>query len=197
MFTGIVTDLGEVVRIDKNKGDWRLYIRCRYDLGSIKIGASMACDGCCLTVVDKEYGAFAVDVSHETLSKTTISEWEESRRINLEQSLHLGDELGGHFVFGHVDGLATMESVEMDGDSHRLKVRVPDALACYMAPKGSVALNGVSLTVNEVDGPVFGVNIIPHTWAVTNLGYLKPGDQMNLEIDMLARYVARIMGKDA
>ncbi|MCB9988894.1 MAG: riboflavin synthase [Rhodospirillales bacterium] len=197
MFTGIVTDLGEVVRIDKNKGDWRLFVRCRYDLEKVKIGASIACDGCCLTVVDKEYGAFAVDVSHETLSKTTIGDWEEGRRVNLEQSLHLGDELGGHFVFGHVDGLATMESVTMDGDSHRLKISVPDNLACYFAPKGSVALNGVSLTVNEVEGNTFGVNIIPHTWTVTNLGYLKPGDKMNVEIDMLARYVARIMGKDA
>ncbi len=197
MFTGIVSDLGEVVKIDKTKGDWRLFIRCRYDLDKLDIGASISCDGVCLTLVDKEYGAFAVDVSHETLSKTTISNWKEGRRINLEQSLCMGDELGGHFVFGHVDALASMMAVSKDGDSHRLKIEVPEELAPYFASKGSVALNGVSLTINEVEGNVFGVNIIPHTWAVTNLGYLQPGDKINLEIDMLARYVARMLGKDA
>ncbi|MCB1556850.1 MAG: riboflavin synthase [Alphaproteobacteria bacterium] len=195
MFTGITTDLGEVVRIEKEKGDWRLSQRCRYDLDKVKIGASISCDGCCLTVVDKELGAFAVDVSHETRSKTTIGQWEEGRRVNLELSMKVGDELGGHIVSGHIDGLATLEDVARDGDSHRLTISVPDSLAQYIAPKGSVALNGVSLTVNEVEGNRFGVNIIPHTWAVTNLGYLQPGDALNLEVDMLARYVARILGK--
>lgn len=196
MFTGIITDLGELVRINKNKGDWRLHIRTHYNLPDIAIGASICCDGVCLTVIDKEHGAFAVDVSRETLSKTTIGEWEEGRRINLEQSMKVGDELGGHFVFGHVDGVATLESVKPEGDSHRLKIKVPEGTAPYFASKGSVAINGTSLTINDVEGDLIGINIIPHTWNVTNIGYLKPGDHVNLEIDMLARYVSRIMGKE-
>ena len=134
-----------------------------------------------------------MDVSAETLSKTTIGEWQTGSKVNLEPSLHLGDELGGHFVFGHVDGLAALQSVEQEGDSHRLKISVPQELAQFIAPKGSVSLDGVSLTVNEVEGAVFGVNIVPHTWAHTTLGQKQPGDRLNIEIDMLARYVARQM----
>lgn len=192
MFTGIVQDIGAVRSIDKN-GDWRLVIGTGMDLSRTPPGASICCSGCCLTLIEKGEDWFAVDVSAETLSKTTIGEWQTGSKVNLEPSLHLGDELGGHFVFGHVDGLAALQSVEQEGDSHRLKISMSQELAQFIAPKGSVSLDGVSLTVNEVEDRVFGVNIVPHTWAHTTLGQKQPGDKLNIEIDMLARYVARQM----
>ena len=197
MFTGIVKDVGEVVAVTENVAGRRLRIRTALNLDNIEVGASVACDGCCLTVVEKDKNSFAVDVSGETLSKTMIGSWADCTPVNLESSLRLGDEMGGHIVSGHVDGLATLESVIPEGKYYRLKIRVPEELAPYIAPKGSVALNGISLTVNEVEGPVFGVCIIPHTWQVTTIGRLRPGDKINLEVDMLARYVARILGKEA
>ncbi|MCB9983157.1 MAG: riboflavin synthase [Rhodospirillales bacterium] len=197
MFTGLIQDVGRVRSIEKD-GDWRIVIETGLDLSREKIGASMACSGCCLTVVDlsvEEGGEdwFTVEVSAESLSKTGISEWTDGTRVNLEPSLRLGDEMGGHIVSGHVDGLATLVSVRLDGDSHRLKIQAPEALARFIAPKGSVALDGVSLTVNEVEANVFGVNIIPHTWDHTNLSDKQVGDTLNIEIDMLARYVARML----
>jgi riboflavin synthase len=156
------------------------------------MGASICCSGCCLTVVDKGQGWFAVDVSAESLSKTNLGAWHEGNRINLERALRMGDELGGHVVSGHVDGVGTIVSVTPEGDSQRFRFRVPKELARFIAPKGSVAVNGTSLTVNEVEGCDFGVNIIPHTQAVTTWGHAKAGDAVNIEIDMLARYVARL-----
>ncbi len=197
MFTGIIRDMGEVIAVTEGAQSRRLQIRTSFAVKDIAIGASVACDGCCLTVVEKGADWLAFDVSGETLSKTNVGAWEEGTKVNLETSLRMGDEMGGHMVSGHIDGLATLESVVKEGDAWRLKIRAPDALAPYIAPKGSVALNGISLTVNEVGGPVFGVCIIPHTWQVTNISGLKPGDRINLEIDMLARYVARILGKEA
>lgn len=197
MFTGIITHIGEITRIDKNRGDWRVYVRTTMNVPEIAMGASIACSGCCLTVVEKGADTLAFDVSAESLSKTIIGEWGEGTRINMERSLKLGDELGGHIVSGHVDGLAVIESITPEGDSRRIKIRVPDALALYIAPKGSVALDGISLTVNEVEGSVFGVNIIPHTWENTTLGSASAGTRLNMEIDMLARYVARQLGRDA
>lgn len=197
MFTGIVKDTGAVAHVRDKNGIRRILICTHFDVTKMDIGASVACDGCCLTVVDKEAGCFAVEVSNETLSKTTLADWAEGRKINLEQSMRLGDELGGHIVTGHVDGTATLESVTPDGTAHRLVFSVSEAFAPYIASKGSVALNGISLTVNEVEGNRFGVCIIPHTWEVTNASRWKPGDTVNFEVDMLARYVARILGKEA
>ncbi|MFC7332186.1 riboflavin synthase [Rhodocista pekingensis] len=191
MFTGIITDVGHVAAIER-RGDTRFTIGTRFDTGSIDLGASIACNGCCLTVVELLPGAFRVDASGETLSKTTLGDWQVGTPVNLERALRLGDELGGHIVSGHVDGVAEVLSVVPEGDSTRWRFRVPDALARFIAPKGSVALDGVSLTVNEVDGPVFGVNIIPHTRAHTTFGTLRPGGRVNMEVDMLARYVARL-----
>lgn len=198
MFTGIVKDIGTVTRIDASRGDPRFYIRTALPLAAVEMGASIACGGCCLTVVemDAANGIFAVDVSGETLSKTRLGAWGEGTRINLEPSLKIGDELGGHIVTGHVDGLATLESVRKEGDSHRLRIAVPAEFARFIASKGSVAVEGISLTVNEVDGHVFGVNIIPHTWAVTTLGGAREGDKLNFEIDLMARYAARLIGAD-
>lgn len=195
MFTGIITDIGTVQAIEK-RGDTRIVIETRFDADSIDMGASIACSGACMTVVDKgkssvELSWFAVDVSAESLSRTTLGGWEVGTRLNLERSMKLGDEIGGHLVTGHVDGLATLVSIIPEGDSHRLKIRVPSGLDAYVAEKGSVALDGVSLTVNEVEGDVFGVNIIPHTWNETTLGGLTIGAEMNMEVDPLARYVAR------
>ncbi len=196
MFTGIITDKGVVASVVKNDGgDLHLGIKTAYDLNTVDIGASIACSGCCLTVVEKQGDVFFVDVSAESLSKTTIGNWTEGVIINLERALKMGDELGGHIVSGHVDGLAKLVSFTQEGESWRLVFSIPNNLAQYVAPKGSVSLNGVSLTVNEVsdlDGTTFGVNIIPHTWDNTNLGNLKVGDNLHIEIDMLARYVARI-----
>lgn len=197
MFTGIIKDMGGVIAVSGGEQGRRLKIRTSFAVKDIAIGASVACDGCCLTVVEKGADWLAFDVSGETLSKTNIGAWHEGTKVNLETSLRMGDEMGGHIVSGHVDGLAALESVTKEGDAWRLRIRVPDALAPYIAPKGSVALNGISLTVNEVEGPVFGVCIIPHTWQVTNIGGWRAGEKINLEVDMLARYVARILGKEA
>lgn len=195
MFTGIVTDVGRV-RAVAAEGDTRFEIETSYDVDRIEIGASISCAGACLTVVAKEPGCFAVTASAETLSHTTAGEWRRGTRLNLERALKVGDELGGHIVTGHVDGVASIVERRAEGDSVRLSFQVPDQLAHYVAPKGSVALDGVSLTVNEVDGSRFGVNLIPHTLAMTTFGDAKVGDRVNLEIDVLARYIARMISKD-
>lgn len=195
MFTGIVTDIGTVQRLEQ-RGDLRARIGTGYDTATIDIGASIACDGVCLTVVALGGDWFEVEISAETLSKTNLGTWTEGRRINLERALKVGDELGGHIVSGHVDGLAEIVAMRDEGDSTRFTFRAPDALARYVAPKGSVALNGTSLTVNEVAGVDFGVNIIAHTKEVTTWGQAAVGDKVNLEIDTLARYVARLRDFD-
>ena len=195
MFTGIVTDIGTVRTLDR-RGDLRVRLGTSYDTDGLDLGASVACDGCCLTVVDRGTdeagGWFDVDVSAESLSKTALGSWEAGSRVNLERPLRVGDELGGHIVSGHVDGTARIAAITPEGESMRFSFEAPAALARFIAPKGSVALNGTSLTVNEVDGRRFGVNMIPHTQAVTTWGTSKVGDEVNLEIDTLARYVARL-----
>jgi riboflavin synthase len=196
MFTGIVTDIGAVIETEQ-KGDLSAKIGTNYDISGIEIGASIACDGVCLTVVDKGLTPspwFSVDISAETISKTNIgsNRWPVGFRLNLERALKVGDELGGHIVSGHVDGVAEVVSVRVEGDSTRVRFRAPDALAKFIAPKGSVALNGTSLTVNEVEGAEFGVNLIPHTKTVTTWGSVKVGDLVNIEVDTMARYVARL-----
>jgi riboflavin synthase len=191
MFTGIVTDVGRVRAVRETNRDRRFEIETAFDTTAIEMGASVSHAGCCLTVVDKGPGWIAVEVSGETLSKTTLGDWTEGRRVNLERAARLGDELGGHIVSGHVDGVGEVVSVTPEGGSHRIAIRVPRPLHRYIAPKGSITVEGVSLTVNEVEDDVFGVNIIPHTWEVTTLGGLVPGSRVNLEIDMLARYLAR------
>ena len=191
MFTGIVTDIGRVRSIRETNRDRRFEIETAYDLASIEIGASISHAGCCLTVVEKGSDWFAVEVSGETLSATTLSDWTEGRPVNLERAARAGDELGGHIVSGHVDGIGEVLSVNAEGGSHRVRIRAPRPLHRYIASKGSIGVEGVSLTVNEVEDDVFGVNIIPHTWDVTTLGRLQAGSRVNLEIDMLARYLAR------
>ncbi len=191
MFTGIVTDVGRVRAVLDTNRDRRFEIETRFDLETVEIGASIAHAGCCLTVVEKGEGWFAVEVSGETLSRTTLGDWAAGYPVNLERSARVGDELGGHIVSGHVDGVGEVVSVEAEGGSHRVRIRVPRPLHRYIAEKGSIAVEGVSLTVNEVEDDVFGVNLIPHTWDVTTLGRLQPGSRVNLEIDMLARYLAR------
>lgn len=191
MFTGIVTDVGRIRAVRQTNRDLRIEVETGYDLDTIPIGASIAHAGCCLTVVDKGPGWFAVEVSGESLARTTLGSWREGAKVNLERPARAGDELGGHIVSGHVDGVGEVVSVEPDGGSHRVRIRAPQPLHRFIAPKGSIAVEGVSLTVNDVEGEIFGVNIIPHTWEVTTLGQLKPGDPVNLEIDMLARYLAR------
>ncbi len=193
MFTGIITDIGTIASIDETRGDKRFSIYTNFDLGTVDIGASIACSGCCLTVVRKLDDMFFVDVSAETLSKTNLGQWSDGDKVNLERALKMGDELGGHIVSGHVDGLAKCVSVTKEGDSHRLVFETPTGMDKMVAPKGSVALDGISLTVNEVEGNSFGVNIIPHTWDKTTLGKVKAGDKIHFEADMLARYVARYM----
>ncbi len=198
MFTGIVSDLGEVIEVDERADGLRgLIVACGYDPGTIDIGASIACSGPCLTVVERgqrgDRGFFAVDVAAETLRVTTAGTWRRGTKLNLERSLRLGDELGGHLVSGHVDGLADLLSREDLPDMARLSLRVPSALSRFIAPKGSVALDGVSLTVNEVAADTFSVLIIPHTLKVTTFGDLSAGAQMNLEIDQMARYAARLL----
>jgi len=194
MFTGIVTDMGEVLRLDQ-QGDLRARIGTAYDVTRIDIGASISCEGVCLTVValgrdPRDW--FDVQISAETVSKTNISGWKVGSRINLERALKVGDELGGHIVSGHVDGVARVTALREEGDSLRVTFQAPDDLARFIAPKGSVALNGTSLTVNEVSGAGFGVNFIPHTRKVTTWGTLAVGDAVNLEVDTMARYVARL-----
>lgn len=191
MFTGIIQTTGQILDIRNNQNDVALRIGCDLDMTVIDIGASISCSGCCLTVTKKGAGWFTVDVSAETLSKTTLGKWQVGEEINLETSLKMGDELGGHFVFGHVDGLARLISVTKDGESRRLKIEVPKGFEEFVASKGSVAIDGISLTVNEVEGRIFGVNIIPHSWKVTTLRNRKIGDSLNFEVDMLARYVER------
>ncbi|MGD9805814.1 MAG: riboflavin synthase [Hyphomicrobiaceae bacterium] len=193
MFTGLVTDVGEVVARDGG----RFTIRSGYNAQSIALGASIAHDGCCLTALemreDGKGSVYELDVSNESLSKTTLGDWKPGRRVNLERSLKAGDELGGHIVMGHVDGVAVIRDIRTDGESRRFTLEAPADLARFIASKGSVALDGTSLTVNEVDGVRFGINLIPHTLAVTTWGAKHVGDRINLEIDPLARYVARLL----
>jgi len=191
MFTGIITDIGQIEQLEQ-RGDLRARIATSYDMARVDMGASIACDGVCLTVVNKGQGWFDVDISAESVSKTNISDWVQGHRINLERALRVGDELGGHIVSGHVDGVAEVVGLRKEGDSTRVTFRAPEALARFIAEKGSVALNGTSLTVNEVSGRDFGVNFIPHTQAATTWGGVAVGDRVNLEIDTLARYVARL-----
>ncbi|MGB5558947.1 MAG: riboflavin synthase [Paracoccaceae bacterium] len=194
MFTGIITDQGSIMKLEK-KADLRARIGTGYDVEGIEIGASIACDGVCLTVVAlgaEPQNWFDVEISAETVSKTNLGAWAVGKVVNLERALRVGDELGGHIVSGHVDGVAQVIEVRQDGGSTRVTLRVPEALARFIAPKGSAALNGTSLTVNEVKGREFGVNLIPHTKEVTNWGRVVVGDAVNLEVDTLARYVARL-----
>ena len=200
MFTGIITDIGTIERIEK-RGDLRIVVASGYDMGTVDLGASIACSGVCLTVVDKapagQPGWFAVDVSGESVSRTAPAMWSEGARLNLERALKVGDELGGHIVTGHVDGVGEIVSVAPEGDSRRIEIAAPQALASYLAAKGSITIDGVSLTVNDVadqpDGQVhFAINIIPHTASLTTLGALTPSDRVNLEIDILARYLGRM-----
>jgi riboflavin synthase len=191
MFTGIVTDVGRVRSVRETNRDRRFEIETAYDMASVDLGASISHSGCCLTVVEKGEGWFAVEVSAETLSLTTLDQWVEGGPVNLERAARLGDEMGGHIVSGHVDGLGEVISIMPEGGSHRLRIRAPRPLHRLIAPKGSITVEGVSLTVNEVEDDVFGLNIIPHTWDVTTLGRLTVGSKVNLEIDMLARYLAR------
>jgi riboflavin synthase len=196
MFTGIVTDIGRIVSTEL-QGDLRARIATHYDVNGIDIGASIACDGVCLTVVALgQEGWFDVEISGETVSKTNLGGWAPGKRVNLERALKVGDELGGHIVSGHVDGLAEVVAVRPEGGSVRVRFRAPEALARFIAPKGSVALNGTSLTVNEVEGAEFGVNFIPHTQAATTWGEVAVGDRVNLEVDTMARYVARLREYD-
>ena len=197
MFTGIVTDVG-TVRSAEQRGDLRLVIATAYDLDTVELGASIACSGACLTVVDKGDDWFAVDVSGETASKTAADHWREGARLNLERSLRLGEEIGGHIVTGHVDAVGEVVGVCPEGDSRRVGIRVPCALGPMIAPKGSVALDGVSMTVNDVrdaedSSTHFSVNVIPHTAAQTTLGELAAGRQLNVEVDVFARYIDRIL----
>ena len=193
MFTGLVSDLGQVREISAESGGARLVIETSYDMSAIDMGASIACSGACLTVVEKSADSFAVDVSAETLACTTLGTWAAGTGVNLEQSLKIGDELGGHLVSGHVDAVTSIVDRTPDGDSIRFVFAIPEGYERFIAPKGSIALDGVSLTVNEVDTDKFGVNIIPHTAERTTFGGLQPGDRVNLEVDMIARYVARLL----
>ncbi len=191
MFTGIITDIGRVRAVAETARDRRYEIETAWDTSGIDRGASISHSGVCLTVVEKQQGWFAVEVSGETLSKTTLGSWAAGTRINLERATRAGDELGGHIVSGHVDGLGEVVEITPEGGSHRIVVEAPDPLHRFIAAKGSITVDGVSLTVNSVDGRRFGLNIIPHTWEATTLGQLQVGDAVNLEIDMLARYLAR------
>ena len=196
MFTGIVTDLGSIAAVTNTVAgarDCRFRIGTAYDMASVDHGASIACNGCCLTVVEKTADSFTVDVSQETLDKTTLGAWKTGDKVNLERPLKVGDELGGHLVLGHVDGVATVKAIREEAGSKRYTIVPPKDFAKFVAAKGSVCLDGVSLTVNEVDADSFGVNIIPHTLAVTTFGGLKIGSRLNMEIDTLARYVARLL----
>jgi riboflavin synthase len=195
MFTGIITDIGAVLSIE-HSGDWRFCLKTRYDTDTIALGASIACQGVCLTVVNKGADWFAVDVSGETMARSTLGRWQVGTRVNLERALKIGDELGGHIVSGHVDAVGTIENIVAEGSSQRFSFLAPQNLAPYLAPKGSVTLDGVSLTLNNVEdiahGVRFGINIIPHTQEWTTFGQAKAGDAINIEIDMLARYVKRM-----
>lgn len=192
MFTGIITDIGRVQNLVK-KGDLKIVIATSYDTEFISIGASICCSGVCLTLVDKGEHWFSVEVSKETTDNTTIGSWKVGTSVNLERSLQLKDELGGHIVSGHVDGTAELIALEKEGDSHRLSLRVESRLSKFIAPKGSVTLEGISLTVNSVENNSFGINIIPHTWENTSFKFLTIGSHLNIEVDVIARYVARLM----
>ncbi|RZM20631.1 MAG: riboflavin synthase [Sphingomonas sp.] len=195
MFTGIVSDIGTIASVE-TRGDTRIVVETAYDTATVDLGASIACSGVCLTVVDKGPNWFAVDVSGETISRTATDQWTQGRPLNLERAMKLGEELGGHIVTGHVDGVAEVLEVEPDGDSLRIGFAVPAGLAPFLAPKGSITVDGVSLTVNSVadhgDVTHFAVNIIPHTQGATTLGALAPGRSVNIEIDVLARYLQRM-----
>jgi riboflavin synthase len=191
VFTGIVTDIGRVRKVEQTARDRRYEIETAWDTAGIDLGASISHAGCCLTVTEKGPDWFAVEVSGETLSKTTLGAWTAGDGVNLERAAKLGDEMGGHVVSGHVDGLGRVVSITPEGGSHRIEVEAPAPLHRYIAAKGSITVDGVSLTVNSVEGRTFSLNIIPHTWDVTTLGRLNVGDAVNLEIDMLARYLAR------
>ncbi len=191
MFTGIITDIGTVTDLEQ-AGDLRARIRTGYDTKGIDIGASIASDGVCLTVIELGSDWYDVQISAETVSKTNLADWTKGKRVNLERALKVGDELGGHIVSGHVDGVAEIVAMHDEGDSTRVTLRAPRDLARFIAPKGSVALNGTSLTVNDVDDCDFGINFIPHTKTATTWGDARVGDRVNLEIDTLARYVARL-----
>jgi riboflavin synthase len=196
MFTGIITDIGTITAVEM-RGDLHVRIACGYDTSTIDIGASIACSGACMTVVELGPDWFAVDISAESVSRTPSGRWEVGTKLNLERSLRVGDELGGHIVTGHVDGVGTVASISEEGDSHRFEIHAPKELAPYLAAKGSIAVDGISLTVNSVVDEAdsrarFGLNIIPHTNAVTTMGGLKAGDGVNLEIDVLARYLGRM-----
>jgi riboflavin synthase len=198
MFSGIVSGLGEVLDVEERSAELRRFvIACDYEPNSIAVGASIACSGICLTVVDRGTTSgrpfFAVDAAAETLRVTTAGDWRRGTQINLERSLKLGDELGGHLVSGHVDGLAELVTRDDSLDSAAFALRVPSGLARFIAPKGSIALDGVSLTVNKIEGVMFSVMVIPHTLKVTTFGRLEPGARVNVEVDQLARYVARIL----
>ncbi|MEP3225158.1 MAG: riboflavin synthase [Parasphingorhabdus sp.] len=196
MFTGIVSDIGTIQSVEE-RGDLRLVVACDYDMDGVDIGASIACSGACMTVVEKGANWFAVDVSAESISKTADTMWTEGARLNLERALKVGDELGGHIVTGHVDAVGAVVAMEAVGDSHPIRIKAPRDIAPYLAPKGSITVDGISLTVNAVedlaDGDViFDLNIIPHTASVTTFADLKIGDEVNLEIDILARYLLRM-----
>jgi riboflavin synthase len=200
MFTGIITDIGTIRSIEQ-RGDLRIIVETTYDTATVAMGASIACSGACMTVVDKGAGWFAIDMSGESVSRTAPGLWVAGGTLNLERSMKIGDELGGHIVTGHIDGIGEVMGVCPEGDSHRVGIRVPDGIAPFVATKGSITVDGVSLTVNDVrdadDGTHFSVNIIPHTWAVTTLGQLTTGAHVNLEIDILARYLARMQAHAA
>ncbi len=193
MFTGIVTDLGRVRDI-RSEGDTRIEIATAYEMALVPIGASIACSGVCLTVIERQEGWFAVQASAETLACTTLGAWRKGTRVNLERALKVGDELGGHLVSGHVDGVGEVLRFDPVGDNRLLEIRAPAALARYIARKGSITVDGVSLTTNSVDGAAFSINLIPHTLDATTLGRLQPGNRVNLEIDLIARYVERMLG---
>lgn len=192
MFTGIITEVGTITALDKS-GDWIATVQAPQTAKNVQLGASIAHSGICLTVIEMMDDSFKVQLSHETLEKTTASDWEVGTCINLERALQMGDELGGHMVSGHVDGVCKIVAVEPEQDSLRFTYELPKAFASYLAPKGSITLDGISLTVNDVDGAKFGVNIIPHTQDVTTMGAAKVGDELNFEIDMIARYVGQVL----
>ena len=192
MFTGIITDIGELISLDK-QGDWQLRIKTNWNTNDIDIGASIACSGICLTVLDRKGDYFDVSASMETVSITTLQTWQLGKKINLERALRVGDELGGHIVSGHVDGIITLSEIKPDNDSYRLKFLIDDKFKGLIASKGSVCIDGISLTVNSVTDSSFDVNIISHTWNETAIGNCVVGDAANLEIDMLARYVSRLL----
>lgn len=195
MFTGIITDIGTIIGAEQ-RGDLRLIIRCGYAMDDVAIGASIACSGACLTVVAKDIDSFTVDLSAETVKRTASGRWTAGTRLNLERALKVGDELGGHIVTGHVDGIGRVDAIRPEGGSHHVRFAVARAIGAFVAPKGSICIDGVSLTVNDVsdegDETHFAVNIIPHTWVVTTLGALATGAPVNVEIDMFARYLARM-----